>query len=513
MKILIVDDEQIMRNGLRVTVDWESYGFEIIDAVANGKRAIQVCEEKAVPDIVITDIRMPVMDGLELTKELTTRYPHTKIIIISAYDDFKYAQQAIGLGASEYILKADLDCDALLAVLIKMKEQIEQQRSAEKEQQKVNGLMEQLQDNFLLRLLSTPCYEGDVQRKIRELDMELLPENLYMIQFWSDIRDREEIKVILERSGLHHGYWLASSKNHYILIANGDEKQEKGRIPAGLEQIRELCGGNIYCSGPFDGFGQIYMKNKDMRPVMEFYNFYDRKGVFYYKDGMPEAGELNYSRNLSEFLLLLEGNYLKEARQLIIEILMDFANKMYNPEDIYELTGILCDMAREKAKEIYRLSCCAEEIPHWEGSDGMMIKQRIRRYKKLVELTEASEGYFRSLFDYMEKYLYHYDKIVSQAVRYMNGHLEEDISLKAVADVIYCSAPYLSSLFKKETGVNFSEYLVNMRIRRAQNLLLSTKLPVSEIAQKVGIANCSYFIRVFARITGVTPVKYRNREQ
>ena len=240
MKILIVDDEQIMRNGLRVTVDWESYGFEIIDAVANGKRAIQVCEEKAVPDIVITDIRMPVMDGLELTKELTTRYPHTKIIIISAYDDFKYAQQAIGLGASEYILKADLDCDALLAVLIKMKEQIEQQRSAEKEKQKVNGLMEQLQDNLLLRLLSTLCYEGDVQRKIRELDMELLPENLYMIQFWSDIRDREEIKVILERSGLHHGYWLASSKNHYILIANGDEKQEKGRIPAGLEQIREL---------------------------------------------------------------------------------------------------------------------------------------------------------------------------------------------------------------------------------------------------------------------------------
>ena len=109
--------------------------------------------------------------------------------------------------------------------------------------------------------------------------------------------------------------------------------------------------------------------------------------------------------------------------------------------------------------------------------------------------------------------MYHYDKIVSQAVRYMNEHLEEDISLKAVADVIYCSAPYLSSLFKKETGSNFSEYLVNMRIRRAQNLLLSTKLPVSEIAQKVGIANCSYFIRVFARITGVTPVKYRNREQ
>ena len=133
MKILIVDDEPIMRNGLKVTIDWQAYGFEVLDAVANGKKALQACEEKGVPDILITDIRMPVMDGLELTREMLLRYPLVKIVIISAYDDFKYAQQAIGLGASEYILKADLDCDTLLAVLLKMKGQLEKLHTVEKE--------------------------------------------------------------------------------------------------------------------------------------------------------------------------------------------------------------------------------------------------------------------------------------------------------------------------------------------------------------------------------------------
>ena len=94
VKVLIADDEQIMREGLRLTIDWESYGFSVIGAVSNGEKALRLCEEET-PDLVITDIRMPVMDGLDLTRELISRYPKIKIIILSAYDDFKYAQKAI----------------------------------------------------------------------------------------------------------------------------------------------------------------------------------------------------------------------------------------------------------------------------------------------------------------------------------------------------------------------------------------------------------------------------------
>ena len=98
IKIMFVDDEQIMRDGLRLTVDWESYGFQVLGSASNGEKALQLCEADP-PDIMVTDIRMPVMDGLELTKHLVERYPAMKSIILSAYDDFKYAQTAISYGA------------------------------------------------------------------------------------------------------------------------------------------------------------------------------------------------------------------------------------------------------------------------------------------------------------------------------------------------------------------------------------------------------------------------------
>ena len=517
MKILIVDDEPIMRNGLKVTIDWQTYGFEVLDAVANGKKALQACEEKGVPDIVITDIRMPVMDGLELTREMLLRYPLVKIVIISAYDDFKYAQQAIGLGASEYILKADLDCDTLLAVLLKMKGQLEKLHTVEKERETVSGLRWQLQENLLLRLLTGACYEADVQRRMAELDMELEPENLILVQFCTEFEneDKQELfrKLLFEEKEIYHPYWIVSSKKHIILLANAVKNlQTRIKLEETLKKAEEVCGGSVFYTLPFSGFGQVYQHNREMQPFMELYNFYQKQGCFCCEGEGPLLQEMNYSRNLAELLQLLEGNYLKEALWRICEIMEDFRKTLYRPEDVYELTGMLCTMVQEKAEEISRLSCTEEEIPLWRDARGTQVKQLIRHYKRLDAMIQAAQEYFDGLFEYMEKYLYHYDRIVSQAIRYMNAHLEEEVSLQEVAAEIFCSAPYLSSLFKKETGINFSDYLVNMRIRKAQNLLLTTQLSVSEIAREVGIGNSSYFTRVFSKITGVTPVKYRNRE-
>lgn len=517
MKILIVDDESIMRNGLKVTIDWQTYGFEVLDAVANGKKALQVCEEKGVPDIVITDIRMPVMDGLELTRELLLRYPFVKIIIISAYDDFKYAQQAIGLGASEYILKADLDCDTLLAVLLKMKGQLEKLHTVEKERETVSGLIGQLQENLLLRLLTGSCYEVEIQRKMDELDMELAPENLILIQFCTDVEDEEKQecfrKLPLWEREIAHPYWSVSSKKHIVLLANaGRNFRTETELEEGLRKAGEDCGGSIFYTLPFHGFGQVYQRNREMQPFMELYNFYRKQGCFCCEGQRPVVQEMNYSKKLAELLWLLEGNYLKEAQKRIGDMMEDFRKTLYRPEDVYELTGMVCTMVQEKAEEISRLSCTEEEIPSWMETRGTQVKQLIRHYKRLDAMILAVQEYFGRLFVYMEKYLYHYDQIVSQAIRYMNAHLEEDISLQEVAEVIFCSAPYLSTLFKKETGINFSDYLINMRIRKAQNLLMTTQLSVSEIAREVGIGNSSYFTRVFSKITGVTPVKYRNRE-
>ena len=167
VKILIADDEQIVRNGLKYTIDWKDYDMEILDTVSNGRKAMEVCERE-VPDVVITDIRMPVMDGLELTKELLKKYPDIQIIILSAYDDFKYAQEALHSGAAEYILKAELDCDNLLALLLKLKEKIQEKQSEHQRLRTLDSYLEQLKENLFIRLLTAKCYETEIVRNMEE---------------------------------------------------------------------------------------------------------------------------------------------------------------------------------------------------------------------------------------------------------------------------------------------------------------------------------------------------------
>ena len=181
VKILIADDEQIVRNGLKYTIDWKDYDMEILDTVSNGRKAMEVCERE-VPDVVITDIRMPVMDGLELTKELLKKYPDIQIIILSAYDDFKYAQEALHSGAAEYILKAELDCDNLLALLLKLKEKIQEKQSEHQRLRTLDSYLEQLKENLFIRLLTAKCYETEIVRNMEELEIGLKKENLILIQ-------------------------------------------------------------------------------------------------------------------------------------------------------------------------------------------------------------------------------------------------------------------------------------------------------------------------------------------
>ena len=161
----------------------------------------------------------------------------------------------------------------------------------------------------------------------------------------------------------------------------------------------------------------------------------------------------------------------------------------------------ICRFATEKAESLGK-----KEIPIQDMHN--IVEGALERVNPAVAKS------YRDYRNYKLDFIHMMDDVYtkSQAIRYMNAHLEEEVSLQEVAAEIFCSAPYLSSLFKKETGINFSDYLVNMRIRKAQNLLLTTQLSVSEIAREVGIGNSSYFTRVFSKITGVTPVKYRNRE-
>lgn len=338
-----------MRNGLRYTVDWDKYGFEVIDAVSNGQKALDVCETN-IPDIVITDIRMPVLDGLELTKRLLAKYPEMQIVIISAYDDFKYVQEALRAGAKDYILKAELDCDNLIALLLKIQAKIQEKQNESKKQKNFNYYMEDLRENLLIKLLTTICYETEVQRKIEELNLNVVSEPLILIHVFSAMENCEGKvrEIIREISG--DFMWLTSSKKHWIILMNAVNGQEEEFL-SWLKRIRDICGGNVYCSENFCGFQEVMKINKEMEPWMEQYNFYEKSAVMICGRKEPEFAELNASRFFMDLMQQLEGGHIEKAKQSTEEMIRELEGVAYKSEDVYKMMSMLCTFLEENPKK------------------------------------------------------------------------------------------------------------------------------------------------------------------
>ena len=489
MKILIVDDEQIVRNGLKYTIDWKRYDMEIIDAVSNGKKALKVCE-KEVPDIVITDIRMPVIDGLELTKILIDRYPDIQIIILSAYDDFKYAQEAIHAGAAEYILKAELDCDNLVAILLKMQERIQAKHSESKKIETLDNYLEQLKETLLIQLLTTTCYEPEIMRKMEELRIELKKDDLILLHIFPELTADKSAVTEVVKQWLNDYIWLESSSHHWVLLGNVEKLEEDV-----LKHIQKLAGGAVYCSEKFSGFDTVLKKQREMQPIMELYNFYGKKYASILKGKNIKMREINTAAFFMEFMRQMEGNHFAKAEAMTEELFIDFEKEYYSPEEIYKTLSMLCVFL--------------EQHSGTEKNEKREIN--IRKWKDLKTLTENSRSYFQKLFAEIKENTYHSDGTVSKAILYMQEHLTEEVTLQKVAGEVYCSPQYLSYLFKRITGKNFSEYMAELRIKKAKNLLVTTDYSVTEIAGMVGIGNSSYFSKVFTKITSMSPNKYRKQ--
>lgn len=491
VKILIADDEQIVRNGLKYTIDWKDYDMEILDTVSNGRKAMEVCE-KEVPDVVITDIRMPVMDGLELTKELLKKYPDIQIIILSAYDDFKYAQEALHSGAAEYILKAELDCDNLLALLLKLKEKIQEKQSEHQRLRTLDSYLEQLKENLFIRLLTAKCYETEIVRNMEELEIGLKKENLILIHIFPRVQEKKVDVTALAREQMETFLWMDSSCRHWIVLGNVENVciNERKKF---LDTIWNTSGGVVYGSAVFSGFNQVLEMQKEMEKIIEIYNFYKKKGAVLCEEIEVNYREINTSAFFTEFIQQMEGNHIEKAKLLIHELFSELKKEYCRPEEIYKTISLIYTFLEEKAG-----------IEKQEKRDIT-----IRKKECLDELLESANEYFQELFEKIRENAFSKDSIIGKSIVYMQEHLEQEVTLQKVAEEVYCSPQYLSYLFKKVTGENFSEYMTRLRIKRAQNLLITTDYSIADIAGRVGIGNPSYFTKVFAKITGTTPNRYR----
>ncbi|WP_214630468.1 response regulator transcription factor [Paenibacillus agaridevorans] len=392
-KVMLVDDEMLVRLGVKSLIQWEEHGFEFMGYASDGSKALELMVADGPPDILLTDIVMPNMNGLELIEKVKERYPSTLIIVLSSHNEFDYVRKAMKLGVEDYLLKTSLKPSELLKLLVEasVKVQRNQENHIEKEKSGAAGDIEQNSGNRLLQLAMSTKAESFPEA------VDPLPENSYILLLY--------VRGIREGVPKHS---IAQLIKHLV------EAELQGILHAGPVQTDKV------------GLAAILSLQDGDRVKLK-----------------SRIDHLAYA-----------------SRSLLGITLSGYTNgPIYHWQEVVEQIAELKKSAMER-------------------EDSSLSKEALRAdIKKLLG--------------------------------YMEEHYAESLSLRTAAGMINMSEAYLSTLFKKETGSTFTDWLNVLRIQKASSFLIETDWPSYIISEKVGYENTNYFGRIFKKIKGVSPQKYR----
>ena len=520
--IILADDEQQILYGMKKGIEWEQLGFKVAGVAQNGKEALELMEDLH-PDLVISDIKMPFMDGLELAKHIHEDYMNTKVILFSGWDDFEYARLAISYGVSEYIMKP-IDYEEMQKLLIKMHEELDKEYNEKMNRVRLeNAYMESLpllRQQFFNRLVTEPMEEEELKSQIDNLKLEF-KDDVYSVvvvktrggkekDVLSELAVKQTLKEALEK--IAHVYEFGMSDNE-VFILGSNKKHDIGRITRTISEAEVLIE-RIFHSRISCGISVSGRSLKDM-PVLYGqalealdYNLVTvEESYTYYNDIMPVQDERedwntkveNIGKNIThcteeelkfqvENLIawLHKRQYsLNEYQVLILEISFSFSRfyKKYQITSDMEFAG-----TKKMAVKILSLST-GEELDHWLINYCELIRSLIQK-KQIDNNVILAE---------------HARKIVEEKFQ------DPDLSVETVCGDLHVSTSYFSKIFKQETGGTFVNYLTGRRMEEAKKLLLQTDYKSQVIGNMVGYPEPNYFSYVFKKNCGMSPVKYRKQ--
>jgi two-component system response regulator YesN len=497
-KVFLVEDEIVTREGIRDNVDWEAYGFEFCGEAPDGEMALPLLQ-MARPDVLITDIKMPFMDGLQLCKIVRERMPHTKIIILSGHDEFEYAQEAISLGVMEYLLKP-VGVQDLHNVLQKIAIQLQQERE---EKEKLQKLCDQVEDNrvvlserFLLKLVMGAVSSLEAIQKSQSLGIDILAK-CYLVavikidlcgppeQF--DYHAYQHVQRML--SGLVENnpdvFFLKKDMEELILVVKGNSPEYvQEEVDFLLEQIRrqdketkcKLAIGVGTCKSRITELYKSFIE-----ALANLQSAADKNRPVGANSGADKAGLLKVDKSAV-------GDYLKCG---IKEEFDDFFDAHIRPLGETALSSyivknyIVMDIILATAQFVDELGGDVDQIIP-EIALAFRDGQTISRHVALIQ----------------------------QAREYIDSHyMDPDISLNEVSAQVYLSPSHFSVVFSQETGETFKEYVTGIRIKKAKELLRTTSLRSYEISLQIGYNNPHYFSYLFRKNTGLSPTEFRLQAQ
>lgn len=536
LKVLIADDEKKVCQLIVNLIDWEALGFEIAGVVNDGISAYRFIQENTV-NLMITDIRMPGCDGMELIQKAKVLYPNMHIVIISGYSQFDYAQNAIRYGVEDYLLKPIRKKDlmaTLKKILDRYKEEVRDARKWEDVQKKLEENEEKVKRSLLEDLLKRPEKFGGffVREKINGEYHYRFVEGYYQTLIVKMIpvkrkEDADTRRLLLQKGAELLRESLQGVCNETVLniidgeiygLFNGTQEELKKthrrlkKVKLDLVRLQDVFDEiSVYLAlgKCIDSIQQVLVSFEDARAAME-----DR---FYFADDFllkkeeredeREAGDADSAKNYID-------NMFKKRFLNYIEI-MDI-------ENIRKELELICGALKNSpakdgtvVAEVYREILTL--FYFGVHSYNISIPDQYAELKRNLELFGSIDRAMAYLTEYMVSSLMHWiaekkyveARPIRIAKRYISDNYYKPLTLEMVSKEIGFNATYFSSMFKKETDMNFSEYLKKIRIDNAKNMLLNTENTVEDISYAVGYSDIKYFSRLFKKLTGVTPTEFR----
>ncbi len=536
-KVLIIDDEPIIRKGLKNIINWKSFECEVCGEASDGMDGGELIR-KLLPEIIITDIKMPEVDGLSMLRDIKSVVPESKIVILTGHRDFDYVHEALKIGAFDFLLKPS-KIEELTSVISRAVKELKFRKDRTEEFEKLNQLFTQNISVLREKLLYDVIYEINTNEEdiLQKLELfRISSKNFYMMIVQNDAEDTEN-KEINQYDRHLYQFGIINTFNEvfadrfevievtlnnigiaFLVIPKDTNESVTGLLDkkcAYLQDIINNCFGftiTIAISSEGKVLTELPQKFSECREALEHKFYLGSNSIIFHSD-------------VSTFFKYDDHSILEKLQKALIEGIKSGNEDSVKErlQDIYSYLKNIDPSKKDFIKNFYwntissinniRITLMAGEgDKRLEYSELSGLYGLIEKCANAEELTLLLDESARSVTQKVNSYNTKSIKLVlRKAVDYLYAHYNEQITLNEVAEHAFVSTYYISRMFKREMGKNFVDFLNEIRIEKAKEMLKDVRYKTYEVAEKVGIPDAHYFSRMFKKYVGMTPSEFRDQ--
>lgn len=545
LKIFLAEDEVVVRETIKRMIPWEELGFELVGEAADGEMALPLLIRQQ-PDLLITDIKMPFMDGLTLARLAKKEIPGLKVVILSGYDDFNYAKQAIGIGVEDYLLKP-ITKNALIERLSEIRSRYEHEKTQKEYYEKFQREMQAYEKNssrdFFEALVGGSMDMMEVYKRAEKLGLDIVAEAYNFLIFtmncdedFSGQRDEyssweAESLELLENFFAGHSSAMLFRSNifSYGVLLKGQRETIEENTRACVDEIRKILSRQdgrrewfLAVGQSVDRLSQIQKSYHTASRAFSQRYLYDENILYYdemetmeHPGGQAETEDNAYLQKVDvnalnpAILQKFLSNGLQEETENFVKDYF-YAIGQEPMESLVFRNYVILNVRFSVISFIKGLGCDTNEMESADTEEvlaesGKNMESAIAYAKKMIsqaiEIRDQNSGNKNR-------------SILKTAVDFIDSHyMDEEISLNTVANVANVSSNHFSALFSQNMGQTFIEYLTTLRMNKAKELLRCTGMRSSEIAGEIGYKDAHYFSYLFKKTQGMTPSDYRKARE